>query len=103
RLSPETPYDPFPTTAIDTTLEDGTRIRDLEVGSGIPADTGRVVAFHYESFYNDSIQLESTYQFPAIRVELADSNLIPIWKTAMAGMRPGGKRELLVSVETAYG
>ncbi len=103
RLAPEAPYDPFPTTAIDTTLEDGTRIRDLEVGSGIPADTGRVVTFHYQSFYNDSVRFESTYEFPPIRVELADSNLIPIWRTAMAGMRPGGKRELTVTVEAAYG
>lgn len=78
-------------------------ILDIEEGSGPEAVAGGVVEVHYVG-----VELESGEQFDAswdrgesIRFPL--DGLIPGWQQGIPGMRVGGRRQLVIPPQLAYG
>lgn len=78
-------------------------IRDLAVGEGAEALPGARVTVHYVG-----VEYASGEQFDASwdrgeTITFALSGLIQGWQEGIPGMRVGGRRELVIPPELAYG
>lgn len=88
------PVGPAPTTLV---------VRDIEVGTGREAVAGATVNVHYVG-----VEFESGEQFDASwdrgePIEFPLRGLIQGWQDGIPGMRVGGRRELVIPPELAYG
>lgn len=87
-----------------TTLESGLQYVELEVGAGAIAQPGYIVLVHYTGTLEDGTKFDSSFDrnwpfgFP-----LGAGRVIPGWEQGVAGMRVGGKRQLIIPPELAYG
>jgi FKBP-type peptidyl-prolyl cis-trans isomerase len=81
----------------------GLKIKDICVGVGQLAERGKVVSIHYRGFLNRGDQFQSTYDSgQPIQFEIGKRNVIAGLEYGVAGMRVGGRRELIVSPHLAY-
>ncbi len=90
------------------TTDSGLKMRDLVVGTGAEAKTGDQVEVHYTGwFWNDgekgdifdsSHKRNTTFAFP-----LGQGKVIKGWDEGVVDMKEGGKRELLIPSDLAYG
>ena len=97
-----------PALAIDldkmTETASGLRYQDVASGSGTPAASGHEVAVHYTGWLTNGEKFDSSrdrgapYSFP-----LGRGRVIAGWDEGVAGMRPGGRRKLLIPAKLAYG
>jgi peptidylprolyl isomerase len=89
---PETP----PPTELQTT--------DLVVGDGPEAQEGSAVEVHYvgKAFSNGQ-EFDSSYEREAFAFTLGEPGIIDGWHQGIAGMREGGRRQLVVPPELGYG
>jgi FKBP-type peptidyl-prolyl cis-trans isomerase len=77
---------------------------DIKVGTGAVAAKGQTVTVHYTGWLTDGKKFDSSVDrgepasFP-----LVDGGLIKGWVEGVAGMRVGGKRQLKIPPEAAYG
>ena len=84
--------------------ESGLQIKDLVVGTGEQARVGAIVAVHYTGWLVDGTKFDSSvdrgtpFEFP-----LGQGRVIKGWDEGVATMRVGGKRELTIPPELAYG
>jgi len=77
---------------------------DLLEGSGTPAKTGDVVDMHYTGRLADGTVFDSSIKRgEAIRFQLGARKVIAGWDKGIVGMKPGGKRKLVIPPEMAYG
>jgi FKBP-type peptidyl-prolyl cis-trans isomerase FkpA len=117
-LDAEALGDPAGDTLVDTTYADslrvrldsmtrlpgGTYIRDLKVGSGAAADSGRTVTVHYTGWLTDGTKFDSSkdrsepFVFP-----LGGRRVIAGWDEGVQGMRVGGVRKLTIPPALGYG
>ncbi|NJP66576.1 FKBP-type peptidyl-prolyl cis-trans isomerase [Streptomyces spiramenti] len=81
------------------------RITDIVVGDGAEAKPGAVVEVHYVGVtfasgeeFDASWNRGQTFRFP-----LGGGRVIKGWDQGVAGMRVGGRRELVVPPHLAYG
>jgi peptidylprolyl isomerase len=79
--------------------------RDLEEGSGAEAKTGDRVTMQYVGVnYENGKEFDSSWSrnepFP---FTLGAGEVIPGWDQGIVGMKVGGRRELIVPPELAYG
>lgn len=90
---PETP----PPTELQTT--------DLTVGEGAEATPGSAVQVHYAGrAYSNGQEFDSSYERPeAFTFTIGEGSVIPGWEQGVAGMREGGRRQLVVPPDLAYG
>ncbi len=82
--------------------------QDLIVGSGPEAQTGDVIDVHYTGWlsengakgkkFESSLDAGQPLHFP-----LGVGRMIPGWDVGLVGMRVGGKRQLVIPPELAYG
>ena len=93
-----------------TTTTSGLRYYDLQVGTGAEAMTGRTVLVHYTGWLTDGTRFDSSRQprRPMGRQEpfsfrLGGGEVIKGWDEGVAGMRVGGKRQLVIPSTLAYG
>ena len=78
--------------------------KDLKLGSGVMADIGRTVSYHYIMRLTDGTLVEDSHQFGEPRsVELGGEGLLPAIAKAVVGMRAGGQRRLLIPSYLAFG
>ncbi|MEK7146066.1 MAG: FKBP-type peptidyl-prolyl cis-trans isomerase [Patescibacteria group bacterium] len=83
-----------------TTLQ----IKDLVEGEGEPVVVGDTVEVHYKGMLTDGTVFDSSYDrgkpatFP-----LGIGYLILGWEQGIPGMKVGGKRELVIPPDLAYG
>ena len=90
--------------AASTQTPSGLYYRDLVVGDGAEATPGRRVAVHYKgqlvdgSFFDANVPGERPLTFL-----LGSGTVIQGWDEGIAGMRVGGKRQLVIPPELAYG
>lgn len=79
----------------------GLYYRDVTVGDGTLAAPGRSVAVQYTGWFVNGKEFDSSqspYQFT-----LGAQAVIPGWDEGVAGMRVGGKRQLIIPGDLGYG
>lgn len=93
-----------PVVPIDTTLPNGLVIRDIETGSGIPADSGLYFTAHYTGYLSSGDIFDTSFsRGTPISFRLGAGQLVPALELGIKGMRPGGKRILYSPPELGFG
>jgi len=99
-----------PTTAPTKVSGDGVKTEsglvywDIKVGAGPEARSGDKVKVHYTGWltngkkFDSSVDAHRPYSFT-----LGQGNVIKGWDEGVAGMKVGGKRQLRIPPELAYG
>jgi FKBP-type peptidyl-prolyl cis-trans isomerase len=90
------------------TTESGLKYIDHKVGDGAEAVKGDTVDVHYTGWlyedgkrgkkFDSSLDRGRPYTFP-----LGGGRVIKGWDEGVAGMKVGGKRELIIPADLAYG
>ena len=84
--------------------ESGLQYWDIKLGLGPLAKAGDQVKVHYTGWlttgkkFDSSVDANSPYEFT-----LGEGNVIKGWDEGVAGMKVGGKRQLRIPPELAYG
>ncbi len=104
-ILPGSPEAPMEVSAKDyTTTETGLMYHDIEVGEGDTPEAGQVVKVHYTGWLEDGTKFDSSldrgtpFIFP-----VGQNYVIPGWDEGVASMKVGGKRQLVVPADLAYG
>jgi FKBP-type peptidyl-prolyl cis-trans isomerase len=91
------------------TTDSGLKYQDTEEGTGTAAAAGDVVEVHYTGWlttdgttkgkkFDSSKDRGKPFQFP-----LGAGRVIKGWDEGVAGMKPGGKRTLVIPAKLGYG
>ena len=80
-------------------------VRDLEVGKGAAAERGKALAVEYKGVrWADGVVFDSTWDGgKPFQFLLGANQVIQGWEKGLAGMKVGGRRELIVPPDLAYG
>lgn len=88
-----------------TTTDSGLKYVDLEEGSGESPEEGQQVVVHYTGWlqedgtkFDSSLDRGETFLFT-----VGVGQVIPGWDEGVAGMKVGGKRQLVIPPDLAYG
>ena len=86
------------------TTASGLVIEELVVGEGAEASVGQTVSVHYTGWLTDGKKFDSSkdrneaFEFP-----LGRQHVIAGWDEGVATMQVGGKRQLVIPADLAYG
>lgn len=87
-----------------TTTDSGLQYFDIEEGDGVEAETGMVVSVDYTGWLTDGIKFDSSLDAgQPYTFTLGNGEVIPGWDEGLVGMKVGGKRQLLIPADLAYG
>ncbi len=97
-------------TAAYTTTASGLKYHDLELGSGAEATPGTTAVVHYTGWLSDGTRFDTSLlptrpmarQKP-FEFRLGAGQVIAGWDEGIAGMRVGGRRQLVIPPQLAYG
>lgn len=90
--------------ALPANAQDGLQITDITKGSGETADVGETVVVHYTGWLMDGTKFDSSVdRGTPFSFTLGERRVIPGWEQGVEGMQVGGKRELIIPPELAYG
>ncbi|HET7455553.1 MAG TPA: FKBP-type peptidyl-prolyl cis-trans isomerase [Solirubrobacterales bacterium] len=80
-------------------------IKDLEEGSGPEAKPGDEVTVHYVGVnYKTGKQFDASWdRGEPFTFKLGEGLVVPGWEEGIPGMKPGGRRELIIPPELGYG
>ena len=79
-------------------------IKDITVGSGAEAVPDMRVSVHYTGWLTDGTKFDSSVdRGKPFAFTLGEGRVIQGWDKGVAGMKVGGKRELIIPPELAYG
>ena len=84
--------------------DSGLKYFDLVEGDGDMPEEGQIVVVHYTGWLEDGTQFDSSlergvpFEFP-----LGTGSVIPGWDEGVATMQVGGKRQLVIPSDLAYG
>lgn len=84
-------------------LTAGLYVQDLVVGTGTEAISGRFINVLYTGWLPSGQVFDSATSAPGISFTLGRGAVIPGWDLGLVGMRPGGKRKLVIASPLAYG
>jgi peptidylprolyl isomerase len=86
--------------AHSTKLASGMYYRDIAVGTGAALATGQKLSVRYTGYFVDGTVLAPTdlYSFT-----LGAGEVIPGWDQGLVGVQVGGRRQLIIPPELAYG
>jgi peptidylprolyl isomerase len=80
-------------------------VKDLKPGTGAEAKAGDQVSVQYTGvLYDDGSKFDSSYDHgQPFAFKLGGGQVIPGWDQGVAGMKVGGRRELIIPPDLAYG
>src|SRR5439155_14953523 len=79
-------------------------IRDVVIGSGARADLGDTLTVHYVGRLQDGTRFDSSYDRGQPFVFIVGvGQVIRGWDLGVPGMRVGGRRQLTIPPDLAYG
>ena len=91
----------------ETTLSSGLKMIDSKEGQGNAVKTGNTISVHYTGWlyengkrgrkFDSSVDRGQPFNFTV------GSGVIKGWSEGVVGMKPGGKRELIIPPDLAYG
>lgn len=81
----------------------GLKLYDLAVGTGAVAQAGDTVEVHYAGWLADGTPFDASYERGPASFPLGQGRLIAGWEEGIAGMRVGGRRQLVIPPELGYG
>ena len=86
------------------TTKSGLKYVDQKVGDGKEATAGDTVVVHYTGWLKDGKKFDSSLdRKEPFSFELGAGKVIKGWDEGVAGMKPGGKRKLIIPAKLAYG
>jgi len=86
------------------TTDSGLMYYDLEEGTGDSPQEGQVVSAHYTGWLEDGTKFDSSIdRGHAFQFAIGAGQVIPGWDEGIASMKVGGKRQLIIPSELAYG
>lgn len=87
-----------------TTTESGLQYHDLVVGQGASPEAGQTVVVEYAGFLESGKLFDSSYKRPdAFSFAIGEGNVIKGWDEGVLSMKVGGKRQLRIPADLAYG
>lgn len=87
-----------------TTTESGLKYFDFVVGDGAAPEKGKRVKVDYSGWLTDGKMFDSSFKRPEpIEFPLGKGRVIPGWDEGIATMKVGGKRQLYIPADLAYG
>jgi len=90
-----------------TTTKSGLKYSDLTVGTGDTAMKGNRVTVHYTGWLyvngKRGTQFDSSVGKQPFDFKLGNHDVIAGWDEGVEGMKVGGKRELIIPPDIAYG
>ncbi len=87
-----------------TTTDSGLMYHDFEVGDGPSPEAGQTVSVHYTGWLEDGTMFDSSLlRGEPINFPVGQGNVIPGWDEGVLSMSVGGKRQLVIPSELAYG
>ena len=80
-------------------------VEDLEEGDGAEAQAGDTLTVHYVGvIYDSGEEFDSSYERgQPIDFVLGTGGVIPGWDQGLEGMKEGGRRQLVIPPDLAYG
>ncbi len=87
-----------------TVTDSGLKYYDFEEGDGPELEPGQPAAVHYTGWLEDGQMFDSSLIRGApLQLILGGGQVIPGWDEGLMGMKVGGKRQLVIPPELAYG
>lgn len=107
-VAPPPPPPPEAPTEVDeadyTTTDSGLKYYDFEEGSGESPETGQAVSVHYTGWLEDGTMFDSSLsRGRPFEFQVGVGQVIPGWDEGVASMKVGGKRQLVIPPDLAYG
>jgi len=104
-ILPGSPEAPAEVAAEDyITTESGLKYYDFEIGDGLTPEAGQVVSVHYTGWLEDGTKFDSSLDWGTPFVfPVGMEYVIPGWDEGISTMKVGGKRQLVIPAELAYG
>ena len=88
----------------ETTTASGLVVDELTVGNGIEAGAGKYVFVHYTGWLTDGSKFDSSRdRRQPFSFLLGRGQVIAGWDEGVAGMKVGGKRQLIIPADLGYG
>jgi FKBP-type peptidyl-prolyl cis-trans isomerase len=89
--------------ATSTKLPSGMYIRDITIGSGAIVQPGQTLSMRYSGYLTNGTQFDATGNGAPFTFRLGAGQVIAGWDQGVAGMRVGGKRQLIITPQLGYG
>ena len=92
------------TLAQSTKLPSGLYYRDITVGTGTVLAAGQTVGMRYVGYFvNGDVFDANAAPKPVFSFTLGSGQVIKGWDQGLVGMKVGGRRQLIIPPELAYG
>jgi FKBP-type peptidyl-prolyl cis-trans isomerase len=94
---------PTKVTGDGTKTSTGLQYWDIKVGTGRTADRGNTVKVHYTGWLTNGKKFDSSVGGQPFQFRIGAHQVIAGWEEGVTGMKVGGKRQLRIPPNLAYG
>jgi FKBP-type peptidyl-prolyl cis-trans isomerase len=103
-MTANTTSGPMKVTGTPTKASDGLEYWDIKQGTGKAAKNGDAVLVNYTGYFTDGKKFDSSIGRGPFEVKpLGSAPVIKGWNEGIVGMKEGGKRQLRIPPDLAYG
>jgi FKBP-type peptidyl-prolyl cis-trans isomerase len=97
------PGGPTQVTGEGTKTKSGLQYWDIKMGTGAEAQKGQKVTVHYTGWLTSGKKFDSSVGGKPFPFRIGSGDVIKGWEEGVAGMKVGGKRQLRIPQDLAYG
>ena len=101
--APHPPAAPTKVTGDGTKTESGLQYWDIKVGTGAEAQKGQTAKMHYTGWLTNGKRFDSSIGSDPYKFKIGNGEVIKGWDEGVLGMKVGGKRQLRIPPDLAYG